>query len=370
MTSLATIDEVVNTVQVPVLVTVPVTRTSTETLFGTSCASASVSYSQQSRSNTPSASSSEPPPPTSAPNPPTPSQNNNANNDDYSVSVYLSEYTPPPSVIVSKILTTLPGGQVSESLFVTTSQPPASYSLIPTIVPKMQEDDQKSGPSNVGAVIGGSVGGFFGLIAIVLAIWFFIRRKKRWDDVFEDDLIDTGSRKGRRFSLDVEEEEPKPYQYGLVGHVTPPPAADPPTPSTTGMAQDPFRPLNTAGVATSIRMSSHSSYQHSRPSTAGSTTALRPNQSPTPSAHSPASSITRPAMQHAQHTDYFASVDRDEIDRAGSPTSFREPRRLQVANGTRSPTTSVYSLPEEQVISARRQSGLVPISPPSTTTTS
>ncbi|EEB94461.1 hypothetical protein MPER_06720, partial [Moniliophthora perniciosa FA553] len=40
--------------------------------------------------------------------------------------------------------------------------------------------------SNLGAIIGGVVGGVLGLILLLVLIWYLIKRRRKWDDVFDD----------------------------------------------------------------------------------------------------------------------------------------------------------------------------------------
>ncbi|KAF8712127.1 hypothetical protein AX14_013152 [Amanita brunnescens Koide BX004] len=90
--------------------------------------------------------------------------------------------------------------------------------------------------SNLGAIIGGSVGGFFGLAAVALLAWYLWKRNHNWDDIFEREedtiLRDVFPKPKRDPPLDP---EPKPYQYGLVGRAAVPPHMSPPS-SSAGLS--------------------------------------------------------------------------------------------------------------------------------------
>lgn len=211
-----------------------------------------------------------------------------------------------------------------------------------------------SSSTSVGAIVGGAVGGFFGLLGLVLLVWFMLKRRRRWDDIFEKDLdqnpylnggatnLNHGSNYGSgkskgRFSLGPElDAEPKPYQYGLVGQGANPDGNMPvqnnnllSRPSTGNSIQ----PL--AGAALTPSNSSHPT----------SPLYVQP-QIYTPS-HSPSPSIGLggvPLVPTPWISQGPAADDRDFGigPRAGSPVSFTEEsqgRKLQVAN--RSP--SIYS---------------------------
>ncbi|KAJ6622886.1 hypothetical protein B0H10DRAFT_863196 [Mycena sp. CBHHK59/15] len=107
---------------------------------------------------------------------------------------------------------------------ITSSQSP-SVVYVATTVPVQtqatQSNNDSSSSSNIGAIVGGVVGGFFGLLGIALVIWFVMKRRRRWDDIFDKedaDIAPPRRQRTDRFSLDADVRvEPKPYQYGLVG---------------------------------------------------------------------------------------------------------------------------------------------------------
>ncbi|RDB22179.1 hypothetical protein Hypma_010639 [Hypsizygus marmoreus] len=353
-TIITTIPGEVETMQVPITLTTELTSTSTTTLWGSQCTTFSHS---------------NPPSPTPEPPP--------------STSTTISISTPPPEVITTESTSTQPNG----SVIIQTVTSISTQSGIP--VPTNVQTSEDRG-TNVGPIVGGAVAGFFGLIGVVALIWFLIRRRRRWDDIFDKEDEDIGgvaasARRHNRFSLDVDP-EPKPYQYGLVGHATAPHSASPPhSPPLLPTAGSDLRsgprsslsPLNVPMTAsTSIPSATTMS---SRPSTAGSMQPLRPAsqhgayvpsvpQQPQPTGYggmSPSSghshshssvSFTQPAVALASWNASpgpgynegtainfmgrpISSAGSDDPlhHRSGSPSSIQEQqpvRRLQVANAT------------------------------------
>ncbi|EJD02184.1 uncharacterized protein FOMMEDRAFT_168704 [Fomitiporia mediterranea MF3/22] len=140
----------------------------------------------------------------------------------------------PTTTITSSSQSTLADGQVTQVFVTLTSVLPPTSSVVNTSVPAPTTQAGGNGDSNsgtaLGAIIGGSVGGFLGLLAIVGVVWFFRRRRNNFDDIFEKDYEEYGGGKplapSRGRMLDLEDEpiapkdtntEPKPYIYGLVG---------------------------------------------------------------------------------------------------------------------------------------------------------
>lgn len=143
------------TTQVPVIVTVPVTQTQpTNTLFA-SCSDGSTPSQTTSHSTASQTSSS------STPSPVTTS--------------VLVETTPAPSIITQSSSTTLSNGDVVATVFTTTSTLPASSVYVPSVIvnPTVTSTASASGSgTNVAPIVGGVLGGFVGLIAIVGALWY------------------------------------------------------------------------------------------------------------------------------------------------------------------------------------------------------
>ncbi|CAG8619708.1 16972_t:CDS:2, partial [Acaulospora colombiana] len=99
----------------------------------------------------------------------------------------------------------------------------------------------KSGGSspNIPAIVGGVVGGTLGLIAIIALVWYLLWRREQMKDLFDDDededtshglkprgvMMRDGRRGRRSLNLDdeVKSETNHPYQYGMVGSISPSP---------------------------------------------------------------------------------------------------------------------------------------------------
>ncbi|KAF8891357.1 hypothetical protein BD779DRAFT_1699869 [Infundibulicybe gibba] len=348
----------VQTVQVPIPITIGVTSAQVNTLFGSSCRQGDTG--------------------------PTP--------DTHTTSVTttsFSVFTPPPSVFVSSSSSTEADGNiVAITVTLTSTQPPTTVALSGTGLgastggadQKPQTNNDSGNSTNLGPIIGGVVGGFFGLIGLVALIWFILKRRKRWDDIFdkdEDDIIATGAananRRGR-FSLDVES-EPKPYQYGLVGHVATPTLTTPPTsppmrngalpPDQHNRNRSSLTPLNfnmsTTPGPTSLSSRSStaaSNYplvrQQSRPGEFGARSPPPGQTLSSGHGHNPslsASSFVSQPVSLSNWTsnsgphpvpggeDYFGNTNR-----SGSPTSVLEQPRtvLQVANAMGSPDSAMF----------------------------
>ncbi|KAG2065805.1 hypothetical protein BDR04DRAFT_1172443 [Suillus decipiens] len=232
------------TTQVPIIVTVPVTQTEPRNTLFASCSGASTP-SQTSTSTT--------------------SQSSSSSTFTPVTTSVLIETTPAPSVITQSSSTTLSNGDVIATVVTTTSTLPASSIYVPSVISSPTPTSTQSGSgsgTDVAPIVGGVLGGFFGLIALVSALWYFCRRRRSWDDIFEqealgDDEFDSPialRRDRNRNKLDLSA-EPKPYQYGLVGHVTPPPGS---------------------GSLSSVRQSHNPSFSNSVASTHSRNTSVTP----------------------------------------------------------------------------------------------
>lgn len=269
--------------QVPVLTTIPVTVTeATATLFGSSCST------DDSGST-----------PNSSPTPPTTSPTNTPTN-------------PPTSPPTSPA--TSPASSPAQTTAFTTQVTVIQGTTVTSIFPasSVQPDSGSKGSrssSNLGPILGGIFGGVFGLVLIVGVIWWILRRRSRWDDIFDekegyDDTVGAdGIRRSRSRGnmLDTEfadtNTEPKPYEYGLVGAgrpLSPPsenvgvrPVNQPPTHGRT-LSDAPLI-MDNVGVAASAstgHLLTPSSTSHaSRPSTSSSY--FLPGQGPSDVGHSP-----------------------------------------------------------------------------------
>ncbi|KAJ7286425.1 hypothetical protein C8J57DRAFT_663672 [Mycena rebaudengoi] len=331
----STIPGVVETIQVPVILTETKTTTETITLFGPPQCPVSI------------------PPPTH--------------------SVPVSIFTPPPFISTSQGITTLSDGSVSTIIQTTTVTPSGSTIPLPdpTRDTQANTDGSPSSTVKIAPIVGGVLGGFFILLGLGLIIWFIMKRRRRWDDIFDDGPDITMAAGKKRFSLDTDVQvEPKPYQYGLIGHsvsptsggITSPPRSPPPQDrspqSSLHARQNTLTPLQLPSSASSPGPSATTI--SSRPSTAGSMRPLRDPATPPLSGHShnhttssgsSTSVHVSPAVPtHWGHHSPSPSAGQEYFDRAGSPTSMQDFGRLQVANSRDSvaispPTPSPLSGP-------------------------
>ncbi|KAJ7593124.1 hypothetical protein C8J56DRAFT_1023901 [Mycena floridula] len=236
------------------------------------------------------------------------------------------------------------------------------------------DDHSTSSSAKLGPIIGGVAGGILGLAAIVLVVWFILKRRKRWDDIFEkEDDIQFPSTGRKRFSLSADV-EPKPYQYGLVGQPssTPSHTSPPASPSMN------HRPLSADLAYGGMMMADNNRNMNQAP--LGAMTAqpgLLPNSSVSTGSrpgmgqqqystnihsratssttlHSNAASISSPPLQPRSSWNNAAPPPQNNDEyfgRPGSPMSFQESRRLQIANqipGSSDPRASISSEVGEQ----------------------
>ncbi|KAF9246238.1 hypothetical protein BU15DRAFT_70345 [Melanogaster broomeanus] len=237
--------------------------------------------------------------------------------------------------------------------------------------PTLQSGTTQGSGTNLAPIIGGVLGGFLGLIAIVASLWWLCRRRRSWDDIFEkEELADDPwatpipvRRERDRSNLDLSA-EPRPYQYGLVGHVIPPAASGSP-PSSPRLSGSTNR-MSLAGVHSRHTSSSAIpllSGMSSRPSTTGSTqttksqpthrtlasdtqlgprplTMLSQSSSTAPLIDTRSSQTSATLRTWSPNTDELGALD--PLVRTGSPVLIAEQRTLQIANdGPASPIDTI-----------------------------
>ncbi|KAF9227575.1 hypothetical protein BS17DRAFT_773971 [Gyrodon lividus] len=344
--------------QVPIVVTVPIIETQpTDTLFATDCSNGG--------------SQAIPPAPSSA--------------DAALTTSVLVQSTPPPSTVVETSSAMLEDGSIVQTVVTIISTPPVTAIYEPSTIPNpsLQNNTSQGSGTNIAPIVGGVLGGFFGLIAIVASLWWLCRRRRSWDDIFEkEDLQDDDPwaspipvrRERDRSKLNLSA-EPKPYQYGLVGHVVPPAASGSPpsSPSLSGnrMSLPSVHSRHTSFSAAPLLQATPGG--SSRPSTAGSvqTVQTRPTHrvlsaiSSTEmgprslSMFSHSTSSTAPLIDTrsraslntwSSNTDEFSTFD--PLNRTGSPTLTTERRILQITNdGPRSPMDTIAPVAPSKVAS-------------------
>ncbi|KAH9846495.1 hypothetical protein C2E23DRAFT_949282 [Lenzites betulinus] len=168
--------------------------------------------------------------------------------------VVVSISTPPPSIIVSAISSTLSNGAVVVTYQTSTSTLPPTPVYIPT---SLVGDDGHNHPHDdaaidVGPIVGGVLGGFFGLLGIVALMWFLWRKRESWRDRYagppaHNSQTTLYSPRPRRpeSSSPPPGLEPKPYQYGLVGR----PPSTPSFCSSPGASPPPTRPQSFSALS-------------------------------------------------------------------------------------------------------------------------
>ncbi|KAG8992014.1 Esterase/lipase/thioesterase [Tulasnella sp. 427] len=152
-----------------------------------------------------------------------------------------------PTTITQIIIVTAPNGQVTTSASLVTQTPTLSAGT----------DTKGKSAANAGLIAGGVIGGFFGLILLGGLIWFFWKRRQtNWDDIFDKDE-GYEDRSPHRRSMNLLENEPKPYEYGVVGaHAAPGPPNSPgfgPSHGRTPSMAPLLLPASEVGVADHMR---------------------------------------------------------------------------------------------------------------------
>lgn len=131
-------------------------------------------------------------------NSPTPNNNPSTPTPTPSPSVSLGQ----PTTITQIVVVTAPNGQVTTSASLITQTPTLSAGA----------DTKPKSAANVGLIVGSVIAGFFGLILLGGLIWFFLKRRQtNWDDIFDKDE-GYEEQSPRRRSMNLLENEPKPYQ--------------------------------------------------------------------------------------------------------------------------------------------------------------
>ncbi|GBE90221.1 hypothetical protein BKA93DRAFT_803008 [Sparassis latifolia] len=204
-----------STVQVPIVLTIPVTQSSpTATLYGTTCNKSGTSSSVSSFAPAPSMAPSSPPTPT-----PTSVSSNQQSSSSSSSSSSINSVitTAVPTTIVYQSSSTLPGGSVVVSQMTETSTVITTLASSPT--------PTSGSSSNTGAIVGGIAGGAVALAILLLLAFFCVRRQRRNTDPFaaEDEVISpqvVHARRNREKTLDIDGEA-HPYTYGGLANVSP-----------------------------------------------------------------------------------------------------------------------------------------------------
>ncbi|KAI0343616.1 hypothetical protein BDW22DRAFT_1190123 [Trametopsis cervina] len=200
VTTVSTIDTgAITTEQVPIVIVFQITQASpTKTLFA-SCSSQDNGQTVIT-SDTPSSMSS-----------PDPSS---------SISLITTTVTPAPTVFTTESISTFPDGHVVTETSTITS----TFAPLPIVIPAVPTGNPTPGnnatpaptsPSVIGAIVGGALGGFFGLIGIVFLIWWLWKRRRKFlppSLVSEKSSMHNLPRLPPGYVV-----EPQQYQYGVVG---------------------------------------------------------------------------------------------------------------------------------------------------------
>ncbi|KAK0205671.1 hypothetical protein IW262DRAFT_1421931 [Armillaria fumosa] len=157
-----------------------------------------------------------------------------------STSTFVTVSTPLPTIITSETSMTLAGGEVTVSVVTRTSTLPVTTVTSAAAVSTSTGAASGGSSSNIGAIVGGVVGGVCGLSLLALIIWFVLKRRKRWDDIFDDLDDQVAANTGTGATTDV---EPKPYEYGTVGGNTHPSLNGVSPPQSPPMAGQPMMPV-------------------------------------------------------------------------------------------------------------------------------
>ncbi|KAG8905348.1 hypothetical protein FRB99_000176 [Tulasnella sp. 403] len=225
-----------------------------------------------------------------------------------------------PTTYTAVVTVTGGNGQLTTSLSLATSTP--------TLWGPITDSGQKN-PVNAGVVAGSVIGGFFGLglLAGMFYLWWR-KRNNRWDDIFdkEDQYADDPPRR----DLNLIDEEPKPYEYGMVGHQQAPPSHrqfQPSSPTLNHGRTSSTAPLLLPGggslnsmdttpsvspATSSMQLSGQQSSQTHL--TSHSTYNYPPQQSPPPTVPPPPpgkprpASVSAPSSRHPSHASSISTI--------------------------------------------------------------
>jgi len=229
---------------------------------------------------------------------------------------------------------TLPNGQVSVVYQTSIYTQPPTEVYVPT-TGFVHETQNASGRSNaqLGVILGGSLGGVFGLFFIVAMLWWIRKRRNKFDDMFGGASTEALERSEERKRFDIDEDpQPKPYHYGLIG--SPPPVGHVQEP---GNVIPPSLGFSTATSMPNMVHTVESTPNSRRASTSVSSMApflIRETHTRTRSATTTASTPPSSEQRHGQSsppphiTMSFGNWD----EGIGSPVSIRESRTLKVVN--------------------------------------
>jgi hypothetical protein len=184
--------------------------------------------------------------------------------------------------MTSLVPSTLGDGRVETiAITITSSLPP--FTVVASTVAQVQTDDG-GGPAGGGArpsvalVLGSLVGGTLLVALLGALIWLLRKRARRnpWADVLTEKDVFSPDPRRPRAALDVParpggairllSDEPKPYQYGVVGHAAPSLFADDASPlHSPGLVGTPLpspglvgTPLPSPGLLGTPQLGSHS----------------------------------------------------------------------------------------------------------------
>lgn len=255
--------------------------------------------------------------------------------------------------------------------------------VTPTIGSNPSGNDNSDSSRHLGPIIGGVVGGVAGLCALIFLVWFFIRKRQRWDDIFDNDDVPVVAASANRKEKLVDS-GPRPYHYGIVGHtktpsLTSPPSSPPPSSAPTlldsGIDRSHYRNSSTTpllipamGGMTHGPGASVSPRPPSQGSALGYGSQFDANpriqgQGWDPSGLYNAPSQPRPLLPGPPTMGAVgpmaAMIGRsDGGNRTGSPVSFQEQRILQVANTDLHPQS-----PQSPEISSSLSGGRLSVDP-------
>lgn len=215
------------------------------------------------------------------------------------------------------------------------SQDPTSVYVATTALVSESQASGGRSDTDLGAILGGTLGGLAGLFLVVALLWCIRRRQKHFDTVFEknwgeDDLRAQALKRSKaRFSI---ESESQPYQYGLIGRG-----------SSTKLLHDASPIIPSLELSnTTPNMTSYGSSQPSsiRPSTSVGSLALFLGQDPmklttdraTFHTHADVDSESKSESSSLPPRNSINLNDRDETASLDSPVSVHFPRNLIVVN--------------------------------------
>jgi len=169
---------------------------------------------------------------------------------------YITTPTPSAVTLTTMSSTTLAGGSVSViTQVITTSETPVPAGATAGATASTKK-------ASIGPIVGGAVGGVVALALALGLLWYCLRKRRRWDDIFEkeEDIAPVRAmRNNARTDLAEPGLQPQPYYNGVVSQSPPPTSAGSPPPTTITSPDNAYQQSFSASSNGARPLSAHQS---------------------------------------------------------------------------------------------------------------